>query len=153
MGMRKAATGLAVSAAAVLGLALPASALDCHNVSRNVSPSEQALATSATPIISFDLGFTDPNTGQEVFWNVMPDLKGNWYLLAITEGGPAPDGTNVATWWGFIPPGTASIAPGANGNYTNQQVEDLLGLAACPTARQLFNGIQSGACGGVTLPS
>jgi hypothetical protein len=153
MFIRKAAVALAVSGAAVLGLALPASALDCHNTSRNVSPAEQALATTATPIVSFDLQFTDPNTGQEVFWNVMPDIKGNWYLLAITEGGPAPDGTNVATWWGFIPPGTVPAFPGANGNYTNGKVDDLLGMSACPEARQLFHGIQSGACGGISLPS
>jgi len=40
--------------------------------------------------------------------------------------------------------GLASRAP-----YTNGAVDDLLGLAACPQARQVFHGIQSGACGGL----
>ena len=136
---------------AILGLSSPAFALDCHNVDRNVSSAEQAFATSATPIVSFSIG-VDPGTGQTIFWNVMPDLKGNWYLLALTEVAPAPVGTNVVTWWGFIPPGTVAFAPGAHGNYTNGQVDDLLGLSACPVARQVIHGIQSGACGGVTLP-
>jgi hypothetical protein len=125
--------------------------LDCHNTSRDVSPDEQTFATTATPILSFPIG-VDPSTQQMIFWNVMPDLKGNWYLLALTEGAPAPVGANVVTWWGFIPPGTVPNAPGANGNYANGRVDDLLGLAACPMARQTIHGIQSGACGGVTLP-
>ena len=151
MRVRKAATALAVITTGVLGLALPASALDCHNVSRNVSATDEALAMSATPFLSFPIG-VDPANHQPVFWNVMPEFKGNWYLLAITEGGPEPTGTTLVVWWGFVPPGTAPGLPGSNGNYTNGQVDDLLGMAACPTARQVVHGIQSGACGGVTLP-
>ncbi len=37
--------------------------------------------------------------------------------------------------------------PGSNGNYTNGRVDDLLGMAACPVARQDIHGIQSADCG------
>lgn len=160
MGSRKAAVGIAVTAAAVLGLALPASALDCHNVSRNVSPADYTIATTTAPLISIDLG---PGPVGEIVWNVIPDLKGNWYLIDLTENSGVVDVPNSggivadpgivlqtdAVWWGFLPPGTVPIAPGANGNYTNGQVEDLLGMAACAQARQFVHGIQSGACGGI----
>lgn len=152
--------GTAAAGAALFGISSPAFALDCHNVSRNVSPAEYSIATTTTPFLSIDLG---PGPVGEIVWNVIPDLKGNWYLLDLSEntgvvdvpgsGGIVADpGTVIQTdavWWGFIPPGTVPFAPGASGNYTNGQVDDLLGLAACPTARQLYHGIQSGACGGI----
>lgn len=137
---------LPLAAIAVVAFGTSALALDCHNVSRNVSPAEQALATTTQPLLSFPIG-VDPSNGQPVFWNVMNDLKGNWYLLALSEGAPEPAGVNIDIWWGFIPPGTVSIAPGANGNYTNGKVDDLLGMAACPVARQDIHGIVSAACG------
>lgn len=135
------------AAAVVAGLSMTtqAFALDCRNVSRSVSPSEYSLATTSQPLLSFPIGF-DPATSQEVYWNVMPQLKGNWYLLALSEGAPEPTGTTVTVWWGFIPPGTVPFAPGSSGNYTNGQVDDLLGIAACPIARQDIHGIQSEAC-------
>lgn len=135
-----------IAAGAMVAVATPALALDCHNISRNVSPAEQALATTQTPALAFPIG-VDPSTNQTVFWNVMPLFKGNWYLLALTEGAPEPAGTTVDIWWGFIPPGTVPGFPGSNGNYTNGSVDDLLGMAACPVARQDIHGIQSGACG------
>ena len=135
-----------VAAGAVVALATPALALDCHNISRNVSPAEQTFATTQTPFLAFPIG-VDPQTSQTVFWNVMPMFKGNWYLLALTETAPEPAGATIDIWWGFIPPGTVPGVPGSNGNYTNGRVDDLLGLAACPVARQDIHGIQSGACG------
>jgi hypothetical protein len=143
--IRRIAAAIA-AAGAVVALATPALALDCHNVSRNVSPAEQTIATTQTPFLAFPIGL-DPNTHQPVFWNVMPLFKGNWYLLALTEGAPEPVGTTIDIWWGFIPPGTVPSAPGGNGNYTNGKVDDLLGMAACPIARQDIHGIQSAACG------
>lgn len=151
MKLKKPAIAVAISAVASLGAAGVASALDCHNISRNVSSNEYTFATTSAPVLDFPIG-TDSSTGQTVFWNVMPEFKGNWYLLALSEGGPEPSGTTVDVWWGFIPPGTVAIFPGGNGNYTNGKVEDLLGLAACPVARQDIHGIQSGACGGTGLP-
>lgn len=146
--VRKLLVALAAAGTA-LGMSTQALALDCHNISRNVSPSEYAFATTTDSLLSFDLQFQGP--AGEVYWNVMPMLKGNWYLLTLTEGGPVntPGVTVAAVWWGFIPPGTVAFAPGGNGNYTNGKVDDLLGMAACPVARQLFHGIQSGACGGL----
>lgn len=137
------------AAGAALGVSSQAFALDCHNTSRNVSPSEYAFATTSAPLLVFDLGFQGPQG--EVFWNVMPLFKGNWYLLTLSEGAPAGQAGAYAAdvWWGFIPPGTVPFMPGGSGNYTNGSVDDLLGLAACPEARQVFNGVQSGACGGL----
>jgi hypothetical protein len=135
-----------VGACAALAFATPVFALDCHNISRNVSPAEQAFAKTATPFVSFSIG-ADPQTGQPVFWNVMPLFKGNWYLLALSEGAPEPAGTTIDIWWGFIPPGTVPGVPGSNGNFTNGRVDDLLGMAACPVARQDIHGIVSAACG------
>jgi hypothetical protein len=77
-------------------------------------------------------------------------FQGNWYVLAISEGGPEPEGagvTTLAVYWGFVPPGSVPGLPGSNGNYTNGKVDDLLGMAACPEVRQVVHGIQSGACG------
>jgi len=142
--IKKLLVGLAAAVAA-LSVSTAALALDCRNVDRNVSPSDMTLATTATPFLSFPIGF-DPQTQETVYWNVMPEMKGNWYLLALTEGAPEPDGTTIDVWWGFIPPGTVPFFPGGHGNYTNGQVDDLLGLAACPVARQDIHGIQSGAC-------
>lgn len=138
--------------AALLALATPAFALDCHNISRNVSPAEYNFATtnSAFEGIAFPVGVDPANNDALVFWNVMPMFKGNWYLLAISENGPEPQGSGVTTlavYWGFIPPGTVPFFPGGHGNYTNGQVDDLLGMAACPQVRQILSGIQSGACG------
>jgi hypothetical protein len=142
--IRKLAVALAAAGAA-LSVSSSALALDCHNQSRGVSAGEYQLATTATPFLAFPIG-VDPQTHQPVFWNVMPDFKGNWYLLALTEGAPEPTGTTIDVEWGFIPPGTVPFFPGGHGNYTNGQVDDLLGLAACPMARQDVHGIQSGAC-------
>ena len=142
----------AVVGAALLALATPAFALDCHNVSRNVTASEYAFATSnhAFDGLAFPVGYDPANNDETVFWNVMPMFKGNWYLLSITEGAPEPEATGATTlavYWGFVPPGTFPGLPGGNGNYTNGQVDDLLGNAACPQVRQVVSGIQSGACG------
>jgi hypothetical protein len=131
--------------AAALSMSTQTFALDCRNISRNVSPSEYTLATSAQPVMAFPVGY-DPQTNQTVFWNAMPQFKGNWYLLALSEGAPEPQGQTVDVWWGFIPPGTVPIFPGAQGNYTNGSVDDLLGMAACPVVRQDIHGIQSDAC-------
>ena len=137
------------AAATALSAGSQALALDCHNVSRNVSASEYSFATTTDPLLSFDLGFAGPQG--EVFWNVMPKFKGNWYLVALTEGGPENSAgvTTAAVWWGFIPPGTVPLVPGGNGNYLNGNADDLLANSACPEARTLFHGIQSGACGGL----
>ena len=142
--------GLVVAGAIIVALSSQAFALDCHNISRDVSPAEHTFATTTDPVLSFDLGFAGPQG--EVFWNVMPLFKGTWYLLALTEGAPENQSgaTTAAVWWGFIPPGTVPGVAGSNGNYTNGAVDDLLGLAACPQARQVFHGIQSGACGGLS---
>lgn len=144
--MVKRIAAVVVAAGAALALATPALALDCHNISRNVSPAQQTFATTQQPFLDFPIG-VDQGTGKTVFWNVMPMFQGNWYLLALTEGAPEPLGQTIDIWWGFIPPGTVPFAPGGNGNYTNGQVDDLLGMAACPVARQDIHGIQSGACG------
>lgn len=147
--LKKLAVAVAAIGAGVTSFASSAFALDCHNTSRNVSADEYAFATTNAPALAFPI-FQAPD-GNMVFWNVMPMFKGNWYLLAISE--VAPEGTDgaitEAVWWGFIPPGSVPGFPGSNGNYTNGQVDDLLGLAACPMARQVYNGIQSGACGGL----
>jgi hypothetical protein len=135
-----------ISVVAAVGFSTQVLALDCHNISRNVSSAEQTFATSQTPFLAFPIG-VDPQTSKTVFWNVMPMFKGNWYLLALTEGAPEPVGATIDIWWGFIPPGTVPGVPGSNGNYTNGRVNDLLGLAACPVARQDIHGIVSGACG------
>jgi hypothetical protein len=144
--MVKRLVSFVLAAGAVVALSSSAFALDCHNISRNVSASEQTFATTSQPFLSFPIG-VDPASHQPVFWNVMPLFKGNWYLLALTEGAPEPVGTTIDIWWGFIPPGTVPGVPGSNGNYTNGKVDDLLGMAACPVARQDIHGIQSGACG------
>lgn len=141
---------LVALAAALAALSVSSSvlALDCHNLSRDVSPAELHVATSAQPFLVFPIG-TDPQTGLTVYWNVMPDFKGNWYLLALTEGAPEPHGTTIDVAWGFIPPGTVPVPglfPDYHGNYTNGQVDDLLGMAACPMARQDVHGIVSAAC-------
>jgi hypothetical protein len=130
---------------AALSMSTQAFALDCRNISRNVSPSEYSLATTASPVLAFPVGY-DLQTNQAVFWNIMPDFKGNWYLLALSEGAPEPSGQTVDVWWGFIPPGTIPGLPGSSGNYTNGSVDDLLGMAACPVVRQDIHGIQSNAC-------
>src|SRR6266704_3512586 len=93
-----------VSMVAALGFSTQVLALDCHNISRNVSPAEQAFATSQTPFLAFPIG-VDPQTSKTVFWNVMPMFKGNWYLLALTEGAPEPVGATIDIWWGWIAPG------------------------------------------------
>lgn len=142
--VRKLLVALAAAAAA-LSVSSSVLALDCHNLSRDVSPAELQLATSAQPFLVFPIG-TDPLTHKTVYWNVMPDFKGNWYLLALTEGAPEPAGTTIDVAWGFIPPGTVPFFPGGQGNYTNGRVDDLLGLAACPMARQDIHGIISAAC-------
>jgi hypothetical protein len=157
--IRKLMSAVAVVGGVVVALAPQAFALDCHNVSRAVSPAEYTIATTTTPLLSVDLGSGPVG---EIVWNVIPYLKGNWYLVDLTENSGVVDyphspivanaGTVIQTdavWWGFIPPGTFSGAPGGSGNYTNGQVDDLLGMSACPTARQLYQGIQSGACGGI----
>lgn len=110
-----------------------------------MSPSEYALATTQPPFLNFPVGY-DPQTNQTVFWNIMPEFKGNWYLLAISEGAPEPQAQTVDVRWGFIPPGTVPGVPGSNGNYTNGSVEDLLGMAACPLVRQDVHGIHPEAC-------
>jgi len=54
-----------------------------------------------------------------------PVVEGNWVWLP-SVGVPVPA-------WGFAPPGGPDSVeagfPGANGNYTNGQAEDLLGVA------------------------
>lgn len=149
--LKKFAVAATVAGAIAMSMATSAFALDCHNISRNVSASQVTFAENTDPFLPIDLMFQAPD-GNEVFWNVMPMFKGNWYLLAITEVAPEnqPGAITEAVWWGFIPPGTDPGVPGANGNYTNGQVDDLLGMAACPMARQLYHGIQSGACGGMS---
>lgn len=80
-----------------------------------------------------------------------PVIEGNWvWLPSIGEPFPA---------WGFAPPGAADSVtfglPGANGNYTNGQASDLLGVAGqhntsvCSTPNRTsstLHGIVS-ACG------
>ncbi|HZE15862.1 MAG TPA: hypothetical protein VE197_09205 [Mycobacterium sp.] len=149
MRLRKIAAAVAAGAAVAVAVASSASAVDCRNLSRHVSAADDAVATTATPLMDFPIG-VDPNNGQTVYWNIMPDFHGNWYLLALSEGGPEPTGSTVDVLWGFIPPGTVTDAPGipgVNGQYTNGQVDDLLGLSACPVARQDIHGIVSEACG------
>jgi hypothetical protein len=80
-----------------------------------------------------------------------PVIEGNWVWLP-SIGVPFPA-------WGFAPPGgpdsVANGFPGANGNYTNGQAEDLLGVAGhhssavCSTPNRMSSqphGIVS-ACG------
>jgi hypothetical protein len=148
--MKKPLLASLVAVIATVGISSTAWALDCHNVSRNVSSTEMVIATTGTPYLAFPIG-VDPSNSQPIFWNIMPDFKGNWYLLTLTEGSPVPTGTVIDVWWGFIPPGSVpGPLPGGNGsyhgNYTNGKVDDLLGMAACPVARQDIHGIQSGAC-------
>ena len=80
----------------------------------------------------------------------VPVITGNWVWL------PSIGIPNAA--WGFAPPGGAdsqsSGLPGSNGNYTDGQVDDLLGVAAAhstgvcstPTRTTDPHGINSGAC-------
>lgn len=83
----------------VLGSAGAALADDCSNVSR--APAPCGLTCSA------------------------PVVEGNWVWLP-SIGVPEPV-------WGFAPPGgpdsVAFALPGASGNYTNGQADDLLGVA------------------------
>lgn len=79
-----------------------------------------------------------------------PVIAGNWVWLPSIG---IPDAA-----WGFAPPGGAdsqsSGLPGSNGNYTDGQVDDLLGVAAAhstgvcstPTRTTDPHGINSGAC-------
>ena len=148
--LKKLAVAATVAGAIVMSLATSAFDLDCHNISRNVSAGQVTFAENNDPVLVFPL-FQAPD-GNTVFWNVMPMFKGNWYLLAITEVAPENQSGAIteAVWWGFIPPGTVPEFPGGNGNYTNGKVDDLLGMAACPVARQVYHGIQSQACGGLS---
>lgn len=147
--MIRKAMAVAGLVAGLTATAAPAYALDCRNVDRHVSAEQTAFAATGTPILNFPIGY-DPTTGKYVIWDVMPEFQGNWYLLAIREGTDPtqPGDTLVTAWWGFIPPGTVPGLPGSNGNYTNGQVDDLLGMAACAEARQAIHGIQSQACAG-----
>lgn len=147
---KKFAVAVTAAGAITMSLATSAFALDCHNISRNVSAAQLTFAANTNPALVFPI-FRAPD-GNTVFWNVMPMFKGNWYLLAITEVAPEnqPGAITEAVWWGFIPPGSVPFFPGGNGNYTNGKVDDLLGISACPMARQVYNGIQSGACGGLS---
>jgi hypothetical protein len=79
-----------------------------------------------------------------------PVVTGNWVWLP-SVGIPEPV-------WGFAPPGGFDSEllgfPGSNGNYTNGQADDLLGVAAAhsagvcstPTRTTDPHGINSGAC-------
>jgi hypothetical protein len=82
-----------------------------------------------------------------------PVVEGNWVWLPSI-------GEPIAAW-GFAPPGGPDSVgvglPGANGNYTNAQADDLLGVAAqhsagvCTTPNRTTdpanaNGVISGAC-------
>jgi hypothetical protein len=113
-----------VSAAAAVALAIPAAAVadSCANLSR--APADcNSPATCGGPLI-----------------------QGNWLWLPSI-------GVPVQAW-GFLPPGREDSvqfdAPGANGNYTNDQTSSLLGVSVhCdpsgdPSNRQQTNGIQSG---------
>lgn len=116
-----------LAAAALIGSAGAALADDCANVSRAPAPCGMNCTTG-------------------------PVIEGNWVWLP-SIGVPEPA-------WGFAPPGGPdSVAfglPGSNGNYTNGQVADLLGVAAThstqvcltPSRTTQPHGIQSGACGG-----
>jgi hypothetical protein len=68
-------------------------------------------------------------------------LQGNWLYLGCT-GFPH---------WGFVTPGTdlsgmGIVQPDRNGNYTNGQVDDLLGLSAvCDPSKGVMLKRQDGA--------
>lgn len=122
--LKKLVAGLALGAAVV---AVPATAFadSCANVSRPAPPCGTSCST--------------------------PILDGNWVWLPSLD---ALVGATLPPIWGFLPPGgpDAQIigSPGAGGNYTNGQVEWLLGMSAICTkgvpSRQTSHGIQSG-CG------
>jgi hypothetical protein len=97
---RRAATiGIAASAF-ILVSAGSALADDCANVSRAPAPCGYSCSG--------------------------PVIVGNWVWLPSLDPSAPPI-------WGFAPPGAADSVtfglPGANGNYTNGQAQDLLGVA------------------------
>lgn len=128
--MRRRLTVVLVTLAAALGIAAPAWADSCANVSRPAPA-----------------GYTPGTVYQSVL------MQGNWvWLPSLT----AVFGQNAQfpPLWGFITPGTSDAqllgSPGAAGNYTNLQTVSLLGVSALcsPTqayvVRQTSHGIQSG---------
>jgi hypothetical protein len=135
MKIRKTLVGLTISAVGVLGLSLPASALDCHNVSRADNNPVPASELPSSPIVSFPVGPT-------ATFNVWL-TQGNWYWATINDD---TSGAVLEQWWGFMPPGTVPFAPGANGNYTNGVWDHLIPKASCNPNRQTTHGLQS-LCG------
>lgn len=121
---RRLATVVGIAGVTLAVAAGTAFADDCANVSRAPAPCGMTCTSSV--------------------------IDGNWvWLPSIGEPFPA---------WGFAPPGgpdsVAINLPGANGNYTNGKVDDLLGVAAqnspalCANPNQTTgaHGIVTGAC-------
>ncbi|HET6815801.1 MAG TPA: hypothetical protein VFH66_01035 [Mycobacteriales bacterium] len=130
--LRRSIVAAAVAALAVTGLAGPAFADSCANVSRPAPAGFGPTTVYTAPLV-------------EGTWLWIPSLSSVF-------GGSV---TDYPPYWGKITPGTRDAvmlgAPDQNGNYTNGKTVSLLGVSALcsPSShalvvRQTSRGIQSG---------